>query len=290
MLPSLCNAGQRARRRCRSSRRTIRPPRCLSDTWCALRSPCCPPTPMRHRPCASASREAGSRLHCGSKSAATACQLARTLSAAVRWDVVERRWAEALLDSSTTSASAGSVSVDEDPHDSIRQLVQRRRQIETPHWPFYIYGRGLQRGWLLAQARLLFHEAATPEVVDGAAAGGARRVALLRDALAHARTATELVENSTAVGARCAGTLALATLCGCLPSAPTRICSLDPSLEGPATGPAGMLTLMRWLFTFSCEPPQGLGPVDRVNVAPPAHRSCHHRPREEKPTATCTTG
>jgi len=222
---------------------------------------------------------------------------------------VERRWAEALLDSSTTSASAGSVSVDEDPHDSIRQLVQRRRQIETPHWPFYIYGRGLQRGWLLAQARLLFHEAATPEVVDGAAAGGARRVALLRDALAHARTATELapaslscaalratllanllVENSTAVGARCAGTLALATLCGCLPSAPTRICSLDPSLEGPATGPAGMLTLMRWLFTFSCEPPQGLGPVDRVNVAPPAHRSCHHRPREEKPTATCTTG
>jgi len=59
-------------------------------------------------------------------------------------------------------------------------------------------------------------------VVDGAPAGGARRVALLRDALAHARTATELapaslscaalratllanllVENSTAVGARC---------------------------------------------------------------------------------------
>ena len=77
------------------------------------------------------------------------------------------------------------------------------------------------------QARLLFHEAATPEVVnDGAsspgAGNGARRVALLRDALAHARTATELapaslscaalratllanllVENSTAVGARC---------------------------------------------------------------------------------------
>ena len=72
----------------------------------------------------------------------------------------------------------------------------------------------------LAQARLLFHEAATPEAVDGEQPG-AGRVALLRDALAHARTATELapaslscaalratllanllVENSTAAGAR----------------------------------------------------------------------------------------
>ena len=35
---TLLHAGQRARRRCRSSRRTTRPPRCLSDTWCASRS------------------------------------------------------------------------------------------------------------------------------------------------------------------------------------------------------------------------------------------------------------
>lgn len=85
------------------------------------------------------------------------------------------------------------------------------------------YDTGLTRVWA-PQARLLFHEAATPEAADGGALPAARRVQLLRDALAHARTATELapaslscaalratllanllVENSTAIGGISAG-------------------------------------------------------------------------------------
>ena len=57
---TLLRAGQRARRRCRSSRRTTRPPRCLFDTWCASWSLVRPKTKVAQSTCQERGRQQSS--------------------------------------------------------------------------------------------------------------------------------------------------------------------------------------------------------------------------------------